>query len=62
MSEKFWYIKKDEAYKWKINILNAIFNNYNDSYLSYINMACNDKNSKVQIVAKRIKEKIISLQ
>jgi epoxyqueuosine reductase len=62
MSEKYWYIKKDEIYKWKINILNAIFNNYNDSYLPYINMACNDKNSKVQIVAKRIKEKIIALQ
>jgi epoxyqueuosine reductase len=59
MSERFWYIKKEEAYKWKINILNAIFNNYNDSYLPYINMACNDKNKKVQSVAKRIKEKIM---
>jgi len=58
MSEKFWYIKKDEAYKWKINILNAISNNYNDSYLPYINITCNDENPKVQIVAKRIKEKI----
>jgi len=54
MSKKFWYIKKEDAYKWKINILNAISNNYNDSFLPYINAACHDKNSKVQLVAKKL--------
>jgi epoxyqueuosine reductase len=60
MAKKFWYINKDEVYKWKTNALNAMFNNYNESYLPYINKACNDQSYNVQIVAKRIK-KIIEI-
>jgi epoxyqueuosine reductase len=56
MAKKFWYINKDEVYKWKTNALNAMFNNYNETYLPYINKACNDKNNNVQNIAKRIKK------
>jgi epoxyqueuosine reductase len=59
MAKKFFYINKDEVYKWKTNALNAILNNYNDSYLPYIDKACNDQNCNVQNMAKKIKEKII---
>jgi epoxyqueuosine reductase len=56
MAKKFWYINKDEVYKWKTNALNAMFNNYNESYLPYIDKACNDQSYNVQIMAKRIKK------
>ena len=56
MAKKFWYINKDEVYKWKTNVLNAMINNYNESYLPYINKACNDQDYNVQIMAKKISE------
>ena len=54
MAKKFWYIHKDEVYKWKTNALNAMFNNYNESYLPYIHKACNDQDYNVQTMAKQI--------
>jgi len=60
MARKFWYINKDDVYKWKTNVLNAMYNDYNDSYLPCINKACSDQNCNVQIIAKKIKEKILS--
>ena len=56
MAKKFWYIHKDEVYKWKTNVLNAMFNNYSESYLPYINKACDDQDHHVQIMAKKIIE------
>jgi epoxyqueuosine reductase len=54
MAKKFWYINKDEVYKWKTNALNAMLNNYNESYLPFIDKACNDQDYNVQNMAKKL--------
>jgi epoxyqueuosine reductase len=36
MASKFFYIGKDDVYKWKTNALNAMLNNYKENYLPYI--------------------------
>jgi epoxyqueuosine reductase len=58
MSSKFFYIAKDDVYKWKTNALNAMLNNYNKNYLLYIKKACNDTNEKVHNMAEWVIEKI----
>jgi epoxyqueuosine reductase len=58
MAKKFFYIPKEKVYKWKINALNAMSNNYNETYLPSNNKACNDENAAVSDMAKRVKSKI----
>jgi epoxyqueuosine reductase len=58
MAKKFFYIPKEKVYKWKINALNAMVNNYNETYLPYINKACNDENKIVCNMANWVKNKI----
>jgi epoxyqueuosine reductase len=60
IAKKFFYINRDEVYKWKTNALNAMFNNYNDLYLPYIDKAYNDQNCNVQNTEKNIKEKLLN--
>jgi epoxyqueuosine reductase len=48
------------VYKWKINALNAMLNNYKDDYFSYIVKACNDQNENVRTMAEWVKETVES--
>lgn len=45
---KFWYIEKEDTWKWKTNAINAMVNNYKGQYRKFIYDACNDSNSKVR--------------
>ncbi|MCB2360631.1 epoxyqueuosine reductase [Clostridium estertheticum] len=52
MSTKFFYIKKEDVWKWKTNAINVMVNEYKEQYKEYIYEACNDSNSKVREMAK----------
>lgn len=52
MQPKFWYIDKSSVWKWKVNAINVMVNNYKEQYREHILYACNDSNSKVQEMAK----------
>lgn len=58
ISPKFWYISKDDVWRWKTNALNAMLNNYDPKYDKYIDIALNDENEKVREMAAYVKENI----
>jgi epoxyqueuosine reductase len=51
MQSKFWYIEKADVWKWKVNAINAMVNDYKEQYREHILYACNDSNSKVREMA-----------
>jgi epoxyqueuosine reductase len=51
---KFFYILPDELWKWKINALNFMRNNYRDDYGRYISEARNDESEQIQNIAEMI--------
>lgn len=51
LSEKFWYISKDRLWKWKINALNAMKNNFDAASLPWIEKACDDSAEQVRAMA-----------
>ena len=51
MQPKFWYIEKVDVWKWKVNAINAMVNDYKEQYREHILYACNDSNSKVREMA-----------
>lgn len=51
MQPKFWYIPKEDVWKWKVNAINAIVNNYKEKYKNSIYEACNDRHEKVREMA-----------
>jgi epoxyqueuosine reductase len=51
MQSKFWYIPKDDVWKWKVNAINVMVNDYKEQYREHILYACNDSNSKVKEMA-----------
>ncbi len=60
MQPKFWYIAKDNVWKWKVNALNCMLNTYRNIYSRYIEIACNDENEHVREMAEWVKEKVQS--
>ncbi|MDW8801775.1 4Fe-4S double cluster binding domain-containing protein [Clostridium sp. A1-XYC3] len=51
MQPKFWYIGKDDVWRWKTNAINAMVNDYKEQYGEYIRCASNDSNEKVREMA-----------
>ncbi|MDR1246686.1 MAG: epoxyqueuosine reductase, partial [Clostridiales Family XIII bacterium] len=51
---KFFYITPDELWKWKINALNFMRNNYRDDYRPYITEAQSDRDERVRDLANTI--------
>lgn len=51
MPAKFFYISKDDVWKWKVNAINAMVNEYKAEYEEPIYNACNDSNEKVREMA-----------
>jgi len=56
LASKFFYIDKMRIWKWKINVLNAMFNNYDERYADVIKVALNDQNDHVRRTARIIAE------
>lgn len=51
IQSKFWYIEKQDVWKWKTNVINTMVNEYKEQYKEYIYDACNDSNAKVREMA-----------
>ncbi len=48
---KFFYLSPDELWKWKVNALNFMRNNYKESFKPYITAASRDGNEKIRAMA-----------
>lgn len=48
---KFFYLSPEDLWKWKVNVLCYMCNNYKESYKSLIINACNSENNKVREIA-----------
>lgn len=51
LQKKFWYIPKNDVWKWKVNAINAMINNYKEEYKTSIYEALEDSNQKVREMA-----------
>ncbi|AFV02262.1 Iron-sulfur cluster-binding protein [Dehalobacter sp. UNSWDHB] len=51
---KFFYLKPDDLWKWKVNALNYMRNNYDDRYKTYILAACKNENEKIREMAQLV--------
>lgn len=51
---KFFYLSPDELWKWKVNVLCFMRNNYQEEYKPYIVAACESKHRKVREMARSI--------
>jgi epoxyqueuosine reductase len=51
MQPKFWYIPKEDVWKWKVDAINAMVNNYKEQYKESIYEACKDIHEKVREMA-----------
>jgi epoxyqueuosine reductase len=58
MKDKFWYIKKENLYRWKLNALRFMMNNYNKDYDVFINNACKDSTEKVRKASEFVKKAV----
>ena len=58
MHPKFWYIEKVDVWKWKVNAINAMVNDYKAQYRESIYIAYNDGNVKVREMAQWAIEKL----
>jgi epoxyqueuosine reductase len=51
---KFFYLKPDELWKWKVNVLCYLDNHYEDKYKPYLKKACEDRDDKIREMAQSI--------
>lgn len=51
---KFFYLTQDELWKWQVNALSYMYNNYQESYKPYVVSACDNENEKVSEMAQFI--------
>ncbi|MBU3156330.1 epoxyqueuosine reductase [Clostridium estertheticum] len=51
---KFFYLSPEELWKWKVDVLNYMRNNYTESYKPLIINACKNKNEKICEMANSI--------
>ncbi len=54
---KFFYLTRDELWKWQVNALNYMDNGYRDQYRPFILEACQSNYEKVREMANAICEK-----
>lgn len=52
---KFFYLSPDDLWKWKVNVLNFMGNNYQEKYKPYILAACENENEKIREMAQAIR-------
>lgn len=55
---KFFYIKKENLWRWKLNAINVMVNNFNENYHTYIRHSLDDKYEIVRKKAQWALEKI----
>lgn len=55
---KFFYLSPEELWKWKVNVLCYMRNNYKESYKTLIINACNNENNKISEIACSISKEL----
>jgi epoxyqueuosine reductase len=55
---KFWYLERYHLCVWKVNVLNAMKNNYKESYRPLIRKCLDDPNDRVKRMAKLVCESL----
>lgn len=55
---KFFYLSKEELWKWKIDVLCYMRNNYKESYKTYIINSSNSENEKIREMANFIRKEL----
>jgi epoxyqueuosine reductase len=58
LATKFFYIKKETLWRWKLNAINTMVNNYKDGYEIHIKNALDDKYEIVREKAQWALEKL----
>lgn len=53
-----WYVPAEKCWKYKVNALNAMLNNYSPQYLSAIDGACHDREPPVRDMAVWVLEQL----
>jgi epoxyqueuosine reductase len=48
---KFWYIPKNKTWRYKVNVINAMVNEYHPEYLPSLRRACHDEKQEVREMA-----------
>ncbi|MDR3218427.1 MAG: hypothetical protein LBU22_05510 [Dysgonamonadaceae bacterium] len=61
LTPKFFYIKKESLWRWKLNAINMMVNEYKEEYMAPIQHALEDKYEIVREMARRALEKISML-
>jgi epoxyqueuosine reductase len=51
LTPKFFYIKKESLWRWKVNAINVMVNEYNEEYMIHIQHALEDKYEILQETA-----------
>jgi len=55
---KYWYISQNNLWKWKLNALAFMLNNYNESHNEYIKLGLKDTDKRVRTFAKKTLNKL----
>ncbi|MFM9327524.1 epoxyqueuosine reductase [Paenibacillus mesotrionivorans] len=55
---KFFYLSPEELWKWKINVLNYMRNNYRDGYRNPILQACGSSHDGIRRMAQAVREEL----
>ena len=55
---KYWYISKRNLWKWKLNALTYMLNNYSDNHKEYIKLGLEDVDKRVRVFAKKVLMKL----
>lgn len=59
---KFFYLSPSELWKWKVNAICYMKNNYKESYRPYLLVACEDTHEQVREIANLVCKELFGLQ
>jgi len=51
---KYWYINQRDLWKWKLNALAFMMNNYNESHKEFIELGLRDTDKRVRAFARKV--------
>ncbi len=58
LAPKYWYIKPENLWKWKLNALTVMMNNYSGKYEAPIKLGLQDPNEKVRDFSRSVCSKL----
>ena len=58
LAPKYWYIKPENLWKWKVNALTVMMNGYSEKYKASMKLGLQDPNEIVRDFTRRICSKL----